>query len=157
LDEVTGPLVASLQQGEQCLVLSITAPVGARSLPVMVWFHGGAYVSGGGESAKYDADDLAGRGIVVVSVTYRLGVLGYLPPTSTGADNLGLLDQLEALRWVQRNIATFGGDPGQVTIFGQSAGGDSVLSLVALPSAVDLYQRAIVQSAPVASSTAARR
>lgn len=130
-------------------MLSVTAPAEARSLPVMVWFHGGAYVSGGGEAPKYDADDLAARGVVVVSVTYRLGVFGYLPPSSTGSDNLGLLDQIEALRWVQRNIAAFGGDPDRVTIFGQSAGGDSVLALVAVTPTTELFQRAIVQSAPL--------
>ena len=149
LDMVNGPVVDELEQREDCLVLSVTAPIGAESLPVMVWFHGGAYVSGGGEAPKYDPDDLAREGVVVVNVTYRLGVFGYLAPAGVGADNLGLLDQLTALHWVRENIAGFGGNPDATTVFGQSAGGDSVLSLLAAPAARGLFQRAIVQSAPV--------
>jgi para-nitrobenzyl esterase len=131
LDMVNGPVVDDLQQREDCLVLSVTAPIGAESLPVMVWFHGGAYLSGGGEAPKYDPDDLAREGVVVVNVTYRLGIFGYLAPVGTGADNLGLLDQLMALHWIRENIAGFGGNPDATTVFGQSAGGDSILSLLA--------------------------
>jgi para-nitrobenzyl esterase len=149
LDMVNGPVVEELEQCEECLVLSVTAPVGAASLPVMVWFHGGAYLSGSGEAPKYDPDDLAREGVVVVNVTYRLGVFGYLAPAGFGGDNLGLLDQLTALHWVRGNIAGFGGDPDATTVFGQSAGGDSVLSLLAAPAARGLFQRAIVQSAPL--------
>ncbi|GGJ22717.1 carboxylic ester hydrolase [Paenarthrobacter histidinolovorans] len=138
-----------LEQREDCLVLSITAPSDAENLPVMVWFHGGAYLSGGGEAPKYGADDLARNGVVVVSVTYRLGVFGYLPPGGEGVENLGLLDQIEALRWVAKNIAAFGGDPAQVTLFGQSAGGDSIIALMLAASARGLFHRAIVQSAPL--------
>jgi para-nitrobenzyl esterase len=123
LDMVNGPVVDELEQCEDCLVLSVTAPIGAESLPVKVWFHGGAYVSGGGEAPKYDPDDLAREGVVVVNVTYRLGVFGYLTPAGVGADNVGLLDQLTALRWVRQNIAGFGGNPDATTVFGQSAGG----------------------------------
>ena len=148
LDWVTGPVVDELAQSEDCQVLSITAPSDAHGLPVMVWFHGGAYVSGGGEAPKYDADDLARRGrVVVVRVSYRLGVLGYLSPT--GVDNLGLLDQILALEWVRANIDAFGGDPDQLTIFGQSAGADSVFSLMLCKQTAGLFGRAIMQSAPL--------
>ncbi|MGV9673912.1 carboxylesterase family protein [Nocardia sp. NPDC003482] len=153
LDNVNGPIVDELQQSEDCLVLSVTAPDDAAGLPVMVWFHGGAYMSGGGEAPKYDPDDLAREGVVVVNVTYRLGVLGYLTPTGTGVDNLGLLDQIAALHWVRDNIAAFGGDPASVTVFGQSAGADSVLALIAAPTARGLFRRAIAQSAPTGART----
>lgn len=129
LEWVTGPVVDGLAMSEDCQVISVTAPSDAHGLPVMVWFHGGAYLSGGGEAPKYDADELARRGrVVVVRVSYRLGVLGYLSPS--GVDNLGLRDQICALQWVHDNIGTFGGDPDRVTIFGQSAGADSVFSLM---------------------------
>jgi para-nitrobenzyl esterase len=133
---------------EDCQVLSVTAPSDADGLPVMVWFHGGAYVSGGGEAPKYDADELASRGrVVVVRVSYRLGVLGYLSPS--GVDNLGLRDQILALQWVRDNIVAFGGDPDRVTVFGQSAGADSVFSLMLCARTTGLFSRAIMQSAPL--------
>jgi para-nitrobenzyl esterase len=149
LEVVIGPVGGELDQREDCLVLSVTAPSPASNLPVMVWLHGGAYVSGGGEAQEYDPDDLAREGVVVVNVTYRLGVFGYLAPTATGQDNLGLWDQIEALRWIRENIAAFGGDPTQVTVFGQSAGGDSVIALMTAAPARGLLHRAIVQSAPL--------
>jgi para-nitrobenzyl esterase len=143
-----GSVVDGLRQDEDCLVLSVAAPTGAVRLPVMVWFHGGAYRTGAGEAPKYDPAKLVREGqVVVVNVNYRLGLFGYLTPQ--GQDNLGLLDQLLALRWVRDNIAAFGGDPEQVTIFGQSAGGDSVLSLMLAPEANGLFHRAIMQSAPL--------
>jgi para-nitrobenzyl esterase len=142
LVSVVGSSVEGLVFDEHCQVLSVTAPVGASDLPVMVWFHGGAYVTGSGESTKYDASLLASEGVVVVSVSYRLGVFGYL------RDNLGLLDQLVALRWVRDNIAAFGGDPANVTAFGQSAGADSVYALMVATDEV-LFHRAILQSAPL--------
>jgi para-nitrobenzyl esterase len=147
---VTGPATTGLAVSEDCLVLSVTAPSDAERLPVMVWFHGGAYVSGSGESRKYDPDDLVREGrVVVVNVSYRLGIFGYCTPRGATETNPGLLDQLSALRWVRDNIAAFGGDPGRVTLFGQSAGGDSVLSLLLSPAADGLYTRAIIQSAPL--------
>jgi para-nitrobenzyl esterase len=150
LEPVTGPVVGGLATSERCQVLSVTAPSDADGLPVMVWFHGGAYVSGGGEAPKYDPDALATEGrVVVVTVTYRLGIFGYLNPTANGEGNFGLSDQLLALRWTRQNIASFGGDPGRVTIFGQSAGGDSVWSLLQCADADGLFQRAILQSAPL--------
>ncbi|HUQ57108.1 carboxylesterase family protein [Lentzea sp.] len=142
LAAVFGSSVEGLSFDEHCQVLSVTAPADAAGLPVMVWFHGGAYVTGSGESTKYDASLLAAEGVVVVSVSYRLGVLGYL------RDNLGLLDQFAALRWVRDNIAGFGGDPANVTAFGQSAGADSVFALM-LTDTEGLFHRAIVQSAPL--------
>lgn len=148
LEWVTGPVVDGLALSEDCQVLSVTAPSDADGLPVMVWLHGGAYVSGGGEAPKYDADDLARQGrVVVVRVSYRLGVLGYLSPT--GVDNLGLRDQILAMQWVHDNIGAFGGDPERVTVFGQSAGADSVLSLMLCDQTTGLFQRAIMQSAPI--------
>lgn len=144
---VTGPIADALRKDEHCQVLTVTAPAQAAGLPVMVFFHGGSYLHGGGESPKYDMDSLARAGVVAVSVTYRLGILGYLPPD--GGTNLGFSDQLEALRWVRDNIAAFGGDPARVTIFGQSAGGDSVIALAATPAARGLFHRAVVQSAPL--------
>lgn len=146
---VTGPVTEGLQRSEDCQVLSVTAPSDADGLPVMVWFHGGAYVSGSGESTNYDPDALVTEGrVVVVSVSYRLGVFGYSTPSGM-EDNLGLRDQLQALRWVRDNIAALGGDPQRVTLFGQSAGGDSVYSLMLSESADGMYSRAIIQSAPL--------
>ncbi|MEV0673063.1 carboxylesterase family protein [Mycobacterium sp. NPDC050441] len=147
---VTGDALAGLSTNENCLVLTVTAPADAQRLPVMVWFHGGAYVAGSGESAKYDAGSLARAGnVVVVNVSYRLGIFGYLAPPGTGADNLGLRDQILALRWVRDNIAAFGGDASNVTAFGQSAGAHSVWSLMLSDEAEGLFHRAILQSAPL--------
>ncbi len=150
LRPVTGPVVDGLTISEHCQVLSVTAPANAEKLPVMVWFHGGAYVSGGGESPKYDPQRLAVDGeVVVVTVTYRLGIFGYLNIHDLDTQNLGLRDQICALQWVRDNISAFGGDPHRVTVFGQSAGGDSVLSLMLCPEAAGLFTRAILQSAPL--------
>jgi para-nitrobenzyl esterase len=138
---------------EDCLTLNVWAPTGARKLPVMVWIHGGALVGGSSSEPMYDGVKLAERGIVVVSINYRLGLLGYLAHPALSAEspqrlsgNYGLLDQIEALRWVRDNIAVFGGDPGQVTIAGESAGALSVIALMASPLAQGLFTRAIVQS-----------
>ncbi len=149
LAAVVGNSVEGLTFDEHCQVLSVTAPADAAGLPVMVWFHGGAYLTGSGESVKYDASLLALEGVVVVSVSYRLGIFGYLK------DNLGLLDQLVALRWVRDNIAAFGGDPANVTAFGQSAGADSVYALM-LTSDEGLFHRAILQSPPLGARTPER-
>ena len=152
LEWVTGPVVDGLAMSADCQVLSVTAPSDADGLPVLVWLHGGAYVSGGGEAPKYDADELARSGrVVVVRVSYRLGILGYLSPS--GVDNLGLRDQILALQWVHDNIAAFGGDPDRVTVFGQSAGGDSVFALMLCEQTTGLFQRAIMQSAPLGVRT----
>ena len=137
---------------EDCLQLNVFAPVEARKAPVMVWIHGGSHREGAGWI--YDGSAFARQGIVVVTINYRLGPLGYFAhPALTAAArkdeplaNYGLMDQVAALQWVKRNIAAFGGDPRQVTVFGESAGGMSTLALLATPSAKGLYARAIVQS-----------
>jgi para-nitrobenzyl esterase len=121
-----------------------------EALPVMVWVHGGSYTSGAGDMPITDPAALvAEQRVVVVSVTYRLGIFGFLGGSHGRPANLGLLDQLVALRWVQRNIAAFGGDPDQVTAFGESAGGDAVAHLMATPGAAQLFSRAIIQSPPL--------
>ncbi|PVZ54043.1 carboxylesterase family protein [Arthrobacter sp. H-02-3] len=153
LDDVLGTRYGELPGDEHCQHLSITLPADVgdgERLPVMVWLHGGSYTSGSGDLAIFDPAVLVSETrVIVVSVTYRLGIFGYLS-TSTGRPaNLGLLDQIEAFRWVQRNITSFGGDPGRVTAFGQSAGGDAVAHLMATPDAASLFQRAIIQSAPL--------
>ena len=144
------------QIDEDCLTLNVFAPareVSGERLPVMVWLHGGALVMGSGGLPIYDGTALARRGVIVVTVNYRLGHLGFfahpaLERASPGGPvNFGLLDQIAALRWVQNNIDNFGGDVRRVTLFGQSAGGQSVLALMASPLAQGLFQRAIVQSA----------
>ncbi|ORV46296.1 carboxylesterase family protein [Mycobacterium conspicuum] len=150
LDFVNGPVADGLPRSEQCQVLSVAAPCGADGLPVMVWFHGGAYMSGSGEAPKYDPDALVTEGrVVVVTASYRLGIFGYLNPRADGEENLGLRDQIMALRWIHQHIAAFGGEPSRVTIFGQSAGGDSVMSLILCGETAGLFQRAILQSAPL--------
>jgi para-nitrobenzyl esterase len=116
-------------------------------LPVMVWIYGGAYMTGQGGDATYDGAVLARHGVVVVTFNYRLGMEGFAQIEGAPA-NRGLLDQVAALTWVRDNIAAFGGDPGRVTVFGQSAGAGCVASLLAMPRAVGLFQRAIAQSVP---------
>jgi para-nitrobenzyl esterase len=139
---------------EDCLYLNVwtsKAEAGAK-LPVMVWFHGGAYVFGSGSLDLYSGVPLAKRGAVVVTINYRLMQLGFFAHPALerespgGPVNFGLLDQIEALKWVRANIAKFGGDPGNVTIFGQSAGGKSVLALFASPLARGLFHKGIAQS-----------
>jgi len=141
--------------GEDCLTLEIWTPdPGANSLPVMVWIHGGAYIFGTGAAPAYTGRAFARDGIVHVAINYRLGVDGfiYFGEEAEGSDNLGLRDQVAALEWVQRNIAHFGGDPSNVTIYGQSGGGVSVMNLMAMPSARGLFVRAIAQSgSPIGS------
>jgi para-nitrobenzyl esterase len=140
---------------EDCLYLNIWSPArkGQERLPVMVWIHGGGYTNGSASMPLYWGDELARRGIVVVSIAYRLGPLGFLAHPELTAEsghkssgNYGLLDQLAALEWVQRNIAAFGGDPGRVTIAGQSSGAMAVSILMASPRAKGLFHGAIGQS-----------
>ncbi|CDZ90858.1 carboxylesterase family protein [Rhodococcus ruber] len=135
-----------IEPGDECLNLSVWTPdPGASALPVMVWIHGGAFTRGSNRIESYDGRAFARDGVVLVSVNYRLGVPGFL--SLDGApDNRGLLDQIAALRWVQDNIRAFGGDPGNVTVFGESAGGMSVAALLASPAATGLFHRAVVQS-----------
>lgn len=142
---------AQTAQDEHCLTLSVSTPRTVQSQrPVMVWIHGGAYVWGAGSSAGYHGGVLVAEGdVVLVSINYRLGAFGYLQAPGVTEGNLGVLDQLAALHWVQRNIAAFGGDPTRVTVFGESAGGHSILALMSTPLSLGLFQRAIVQSAQI--------
>lgn len=144
---------------EDCLTLNIWTPTDAQKAPVIVWIHGGALVAGSSRETLYYGARLASEGVVVVSINYRLGVLGYLAHPALSAEspqglsgNYGLMDQIEALRWVQRNIAAFGGDPQNVTIAGESAGGLSVVYLMASPPARGLFAKAIAQSAYMIST-----
>lgn len=148
-----------LTQGEvseDCLSLNVWRPVGVSPdarLPVMVWIHGGAFSSGASSVPIYDGAELAKRGVIVISVNYRLGVFGFLAhPELTrdgeGSGNYGLLDLIAALKWVHANIGAFGGSADQVTIAGQSAGSMAVHALITAPSAKGLFARAISQSGP---------
>jgi para-nitrobenzyl esterase len=139
--------------GEDCLVLNVFTPApDDAGRPVMVWIHGGAFVAGSGNIVWYDGTRLAAGGdVVVVTINYRLGALGFLDlghldAAFAGSGANGIRDQVAALAWVRDNIAAFGGDPGNVTIFGESAGGMSVGTLLGTPSAAGLYHRAIAQS-----------
>lgn len=143
------------QPSEDCLVLNVWRPAKAEGakLPVMVWIYGGGFVNGGASPAVYDGSQFARGGVVLVSFNYRLGRFGFFAhPALTAEDpgglvgNYGLMDQIAALKWVQRNIAAFGGDPTNVTIFGESAGGFSVHALMTTPLAKGLFSKAIVQS-----------
>jgi para-nitrobenzyl esterase len=153
---------ADIEQDEDaCLSLNVFAPAAATpgsAHPVMVWIHGGAFVTGSGRTAWYEGDNLVRRGdVVVVTINYRLGALGFAEGVSEGSGNLGVLDQVAALRWVHDNIASFGGDPANVTIFGESAGGCSVVTLLACPASVGLVHRAIAQSPSIGQLREAAR
>ena len=134
---------------EDCLYLNIwtgAEDTGAK-LPVMVWIHGGAYLQGYGHEIEFDGEAFCKRGVILVTINYRLGAMGFFAHPELSGTNFGLLDQLQALKWEKQNIDAFGGDPDNVTVFGQSAGGGSVLSLCASPLADGLFQKAIIQSA----------
>ncbi|GAA4524250.1 carboxylesterase/lipase family protein [Amycolatopsis samaneae] len=137
---------------EDCLTVNVWTPAADAGdrLPVLVWLHGGGFATGAGSAACYSGLELARRGdVVVVTLNYRLGALGYLHvPGAEPAANFGLLDQVAALEWVRDNIAAFGGDPDRVTVAGQSAGGCSILALATMPRARSLFARAVLQSAP---------
>ncbi len=144
---------------EDCLTLNIWTPEEARNAPVFVWIHGGALSAGSSSEPIYDGAALARRGLVVVSINYRLGVLGYLAHAELSAEsehgvsgNYGLLDQIEALRWIERNIEAFGGDASNVTIAGESAGALSVMYLMASPLSRGLFHKAVAQSADMIST-----
>jgi para-nitrobenzyl esterase len=143
---------------EDCLYLNVWTPAksAAEKLPVMVWIYGGGFEAGATSEPRQDGTHLAGKGVVVVSMNYRLGVFGFfahpwLTAEAAGAavGNYGIMDQAAALRWVQRNIAAFGGDPGNVTIFGESAGSYSVSLLMASPDTQGLFQKAIGESGSI--------
>jgi len=149
------PGVGPLPMSEDCLTLNVWAPEERDGpLPVMVWIHGGGYNNGSGTATLYDGSALARRGVVVVTINYRLGRLGFFDHPALAADrpadepagNYGVMDQIAALEWVRDNIAALGGDPGNVTIFGESAGGVAVTQLMVAPPARGLFHKAIVQS-----------
>lgn len=147
---------------EDCLSLNVWTPAKnpKARLPVMVWIHGGGFMAGGSSEPRQDGSILATHGVVVVSMNYRLGIFGFLllPELAAESDqkaagNYGMLDQVAALRWVHRNIAAFGGDPANVTIFGESAGSFAVSALMASPIVKDLFQKAIGESGAAFAST----
>lgn len=137
---------------EDCLYLNVWRPAAPGTWPVLVWIHGGGYMQGGSSPALYDGGALAREGLVVVSLNYRLGRLGFFshPALLRAADgetgNFAFMNQIAALRWVQDNIAAFGGDPARVTIMGESAGGDAVAHLMTSPRATGLFGRAVMLS-----------
>jgi para-nitrobenzyl esterase len=146
-----------LDPSEDCLYLNVWTPQlqPAMHLPVMVWLHGGSNRVGSGTEPAYDGLSLASRGVIVVTINYRLGVMGFFAHPELTAEsshhsssNYGLLDQIEALRWVKQNIAQFGGDPENVTLFGESAGSVDATTLMASPLAVNLFRRVIAESGP---------
>lgn len=156
----TSAAVGRPGQSEDCLTLNVIAPVdeSLAPRPVMVWFHGGAFMLGSSAQSVYAGESLVERGdVVLVTVNYRLGALGHMDFRRYSTDgrvfdsNLGLRDQVAALQWVQDNIESFGGDPGRITIFGESAGACAVTTLYAVPAAADLFTAGIVQSGPGAS------
>jgi para-nitrobenzyl esterase len=148
--QIAGPF-GTASASEDCLYLNVYTPsTGPGPFPVMVWIHGGALVTG--ESDDYDPSALVAQGVAVVTLNYRLGPLGFLSHPALSAEaggasgNYGLMDQQAALQWVQTNIKAFGGDPANVTVFGESAGGLSTFSQIASPLAAGLFQKAIVES-----------
>ena len=146
---------------EDCLVMNVWAPAARTSskLPVMVWIYGGGYVNGGSSPAVYDGSQFAKQGVVFVSFNYRLGRFGFFAHPALTAEagsaplgNYAFLDQIAALKWVQNNIAAFGGDPNKVTLFGESAGGGSVLTMMTSPLSRGLFQQAIIESGDAMAS-----
>jgi para-nitrobenzyl esterase len=138
---------------EDCLYLNVWTPADAKKLPVMLWIHGGGFIAGSASEPRQDGERLAGKGVVVVSLNYRMGVFGFLshPELSKeskehASGNYGLQDQIAALSWVKANIAAFGGDPASVTIFGESAGSFAVSALMSSPAAKGLFHRVIGES-----------
>lgn len=149
--------LSALPEHEDCLVLNVWTPAvnSGGKRPVMVWCHGGGFSSGSGSSPGYDGTNLCKRGdVVVVTINHRLNAMGFTHLADVAGDefaqsgNVGMLDIVQALQWVRDNIAQFGGDPSTVTIFGESGGGRKVSTLLAMPAAQGLYQRAIIQSGP---------
>lgn len=162
--EICGPGEESGTSGEESL-----GEEEHRRLPVMVWIHGGFYLTGGSEDHRYDVSSLAlAGGVIVVKISYRLGAEGYIWHPERGVGNLGLEDQKTALHWIRRHIASFGGDPDNVTVFGQSAGAHSIASLIASADDVEpitnvprfggetLFHRAILQSPPLGNTITPR-
>ena len=155
---------APMPVSEDCLTLNVWAPRDAAHAPVFFWIHGGALVTGSSREPLYDGRRLAERGIMVVSINYRLGVLGWMAHPELSAEspahisgNYGLMDQIAALQWVKHNIAAFGGDPANVTIAGESAGALSVMYLMSSPVAHGLFAKAVSESGYMISMPALKR
>lgn len=144
----------SVPMSEDCLTLNVIAPPSGERMPVLFWIHGGAYSVGSSREIRRQGEALVAGGVIFVSLNYRLGAIGYLDfsgfstPGHPFDSNLGLRDQVAALQWVRANIATFGGDPDNVTLMGESAGANAVTTLMAVPSARGLFARAIAESSP---------
>ena len=161
---VAGGDGGAAQSEAECLTLNVWTPAAddARR-PVLFWIHGGGFMTGAGTIPWYDGTNLTTRDVVVVTCNYRLGALGFLHlqdlggPAYRGSGNAGILDQIAALRWVRDNIEAFGGDPGNVTIFGESAGGMSVATLLGTPDAAGLFHKAIAQSGAAANVSSPER
>jgi para-nitrobenzyl esterase len=162
--QVQSDIFRITDQDEDCLYLNVWTPAASpdERLPVMVWIHGGGFTIGSGSQVLYEGKYLARKGVVVVTINYRLGPFGFMAHPGLSEEsphgvsgNYGLLDQVQALRWVRNNIAAFGGDPGNVTIFGESAGGASVCALLASPLAEGLFHRAIAESGAFLSMSTA--
>ena len=163
MDNILGPADAT-PEVEDCLTLNIWTPGLDGKRPVMVWLHGGAFAYGSGNRAVTEGTNLARRGdVVVVSVNHRLNICGYLHLEDIGGErfagsgNAGSLDMVAALQWVRDNIAAFGGDPGNVTIFGESGGGGKVSALLVMPAAKGLFHRAVIQSGAAVRFTTRER
>ncbi len=163
MDGILGPLDTT-QETEDCLTLNVWTPGATGKRPVMVWLHGGAFAYGSGNRAVTDGANLARRGdVVVVSVNHRLNICGYLHLEDIGGErfagsgNAGSLDMIAALEWVRDNIGQFGGDPGNVTIFGESGGGGKVSALLVMPAAKGLFHRAVIQSGAAVRFTTRER
>ncbi|KAJ5613392.1 carboxylesterase type B active site protein [Penicillium lagena] len=153
LEMINGPIAAKRTMDEACLHVSVFSPSLSRlkedaSMPVMVFLHGGGYSSGAGDLDCYSGALLASMGVVAVNITHRLGIFGYQPIEGIAPPNLGLLDQIAALRWVHDNIEFFGGDSERICLFGESAGADSIFCLLGSDGVKGLFQRVILQSAP---------
>lgn len=153
LDTLLGLMSNGEEQSEDCLRLSIFTPSRQSLLPVLVWVHGGAYLTGSGMYERYDASEISAKGnIVVVNISYRMGAFGFYCDKEKDIVNLGLQDQVCALQWIQRNIRLFGGDPEHITVFGQSAGAHSILCHIAQQHQM-LFEKAIIASAPFIPAT----
>merc|ERR1712188_245612 len=157
INKDTETVIPDWPTSEDCLFLNVFTPSlnesskneSSNGAPVMVWIHGGALFVGSG--AGYPPQNLAAKGVVVVTINYRLGLFGYFAHPDLNGTNFGLQDQVKALEWVKNNIADFGGSPDQVTIFGESAGGTSVLALMVSPLSEGLFQRVISESIGIVS------
>lgn len=146
LDKPMGPV--TLPRSEDCLTLAVSTPSAEGNLPVAVWFHGGANCYGGGDLPWYDGAALArSQNVVVVNINFRLGVFGFLCAEGVADRALSIEDQMLALRWVQENIRQFGGDPGRVTVFGQSAGGNSIVHILSREDSQGLFHQIVLESA----------